>query len=273
MKKKLSNLAIVLLLSAVTGSTALAIAPLGPPTAGLDQGQKRVAFEYGYRKADLEASGFKASAWGSVSVSGVYSGSLTLSDVESNAFIANIGYGATENWELYALLGIADVQIDDVGGSKDLGIDGDYGAYYGFGTKLTFQKEEPLSWGAMFQMDWTNSEDGDDWFELEIFDDEDVEVDYYEIVIAVGPTYEMNEQLRIYGGPFFFLLDGDFDWEIRDSFITEGGAKLSFDIEEESQFGGYVGAEYDLAENAPLFVELQFTADSWGFGAGIGWKF
>ncbi|MHC4216753.1 MAG: hypothetical protein ACYSWP_25695 [Planctomycetota bacterium] len=248
MEKKLFLLAVVLLLTAVTGSTALAIAPLGPPTAGLEQGQKRVAFEYGYREADLEASGLKVSAWGTMSVSDVYTGSLTLPDVESNAFIANFGYGATTKF-----------------------FDGSYGPYFGFGTKLTFRKEEQLSWGAMFQMDWTNSDD-DDLFELNFLDDEDVEVEYYEIIVAVGPTYEMNEQLRIYGGPFFYMLDGEYDLEINRSF-SDSGLKLSFDIEEESQFGGYVGAEVDVTEKAPLIVELQFTADSWGFGAGIGYKF
>jgi hypothetical protein len=287
MAKKLFRMTVVFLLAVMTYSPALAIAPLGPPTAGLEQGQKRVAFEYGYRKADLKASGFKVSAWsesgeftfgpftipwGGADVSAVPTGSATISDAESNAFIANIGYGVIENWEVYALLGIADVQIDYVEGAEDLAFDGNYRPYFGFGTKLTFRKEEPLSWGAMFQMDWTNSEE-DDFFELDIFGSDNVEIQYYEIVVAVGPTYEMNEQLRIYGGPFFYLLDGDFKSEITNTMFYDSGSKISFDLEEDSQVGGYVGAEYDLVENAPLFVELQFTADSWGFGAGIGWKF
>ena len=258
----------------MAGSTALAIAPLGPPTAGLDQGQWRVAFEYGYREGDLEASNSKATTWGTIEIDDLDTGaSATIKDVESSAYIANIGYGATENWEVYVLLGAADLQIDYENGTKFF--DGTYDPYFGFGTKLTFRKEEPLSWGAMFQMDWTNSDD-EEFFELDFFDDSHAEVGYYEIIIAVGPTYEMNEQFRIYGGPFFYLLDGEYELEVEDSidFIDEYGyGKLSFDIEEESSFGGYIGAEYDLTENAPLFVELQFTPDSWGFGAGIGWKF
>lgn len=261
MEKKLFHLAVVLILTAVAGSTALAIAPLGPPTAGLEQGQKRVAFEYGYREGDLEASGAKSSDWGD--------------DVEvsSSAFIANIGYGATESWEVYALLGAADIEIagQESGGPDPL-FDGTYDPYFGFGTKYTFRKEESLSWGAMFQMDWTYSDDDEAFeFELDLFGtDIDVEVSYYEIIIAVGPTYEMNEKFRLYGGPFFYLLDGEYEVDVRKS---DSGAKASVDLAEESQFGGYVGAEIDLTENAPIIVELQFTPDSWGFGAGIGWKF
>lgn len=279
MEKKLFHMVVVLLLTAVAGSTALAIAPLGPPTAGLEQGQKRIAFEYGYREADLETSTIKVTAWGNIEIGPIDNPdldlntlifpSVTLKDVESNAFLANIGYGATDDWEIYALLGIAYVQIDKVGNEKALGVDGDYDFGYGFGTKYTFRKEESLSWGAMFQMDWTNSEDSRNTIGN---DDTDVEIDYYEIVIAVGPTYEINEQLRFYGGPFFFMLDGEYDMKLT-SIDGEDGFKMSFDLEEESEFGGYVGAEIDLTENAPLFVEFQFTADSWGFGAGIGWKF
>ena len=279
MEKKLFRSAVVFLFAAVTCSSALAIAPLGPPTAGLEQGQKRIAFEYGYGKVDLEASGFKTSAFGSAHISGGSgSGTATVSDVESNAFLANIGYGATDNWEAYALLGMANVQIDKVGNAKELGADGDYGFGYGFGTKYTFRKEESLSWGAMFQMAWSNSDDSgtltdDDFFGAEVeLAKTDVEIDYYEIIIAVGPTYEMNEQLRIYGGPFFCMLDGEYDMKISAP-DGESGMKISFDLEEDSQFGGYVGAEYDLAENAPLFVELQFTGGGWGLGVGIGWKF
>jgi len=280
MEKKLFRSAVVFLLAAVTCSSALAIAPLGSPTAGLEQGQKRAAFEYGYGKADLETGKIKVTTWGDMTIGGAHSVTgpgVTLKDVESNAFLANIGYGATDNWEVYALLGMANIQIDKVGTAKELGADGDYGFGYGFGTKYTFRKEDSLSWGAMFQMDWASSEASGtvtgDFFGTNVeVAKTDVEIDYYEIVIAVGPTYEMNEQLRIYGGPFFFMLDGEYDMKLTGK-GGEDGFKMSFDLEEASQFGGYVGAEYDLAENAPLFVELQFTGDSWGLGAGIGWKF
>ena len=142
--------------------------------------------------------------------------------------------------------------------------DGDYGFAYGFGTKATFAKNDNVSWGALFQMGWTKSEDT--YTDTDFgFGTVDLEADFYEMQIAVGPTYEM-QGWRIYGGPFLYFLDGDLDFKAV-------GVSGSFDLEEESQFGGYVGAEFDLAENCLLYVEGQFTSDAYTVGTGIGWKF
>jgi len=76
--------------------------------------------------------------------------------------------------------------------------------------------------------------------------------------IAVGPTWKLNDTLSIYGGPFVHLIDGDVE---------------NADLEEDSAFGGYVGAEAALADNTSLFGEIQLTGSGWAIGAGIGWKF
>jgi len=238
MERRLLLLAVTFLLVTMTYSPALAVAPLGTPTAGLKQGQFSAAFEYAIGEADLEVSGHGISE--------------TLKDVESNAFLANLGYGITDDWEFYVLLGVANVQADD------LDFDGDYGFAYGLGTKYTFARDESLSWGAMFQIDWNKSEDK--------VSGVDIEFDYYEMTIAVGPTYELSDTMRIYGGPFFYFLNGDLKG-------TYESMSATFDLEEESMFGGYVGLEVDLDQSASIYGEFQFTGDAWTFGTGIGWKF
>ncbi|MBW8038885.1 MAG: hypothetical protein FVQ85_02670 [Planctomycetes bacterium] len=147
-------------------------------------------------------------------------------------------------------LGFADVKAE--------GFDGDGEFAYGFGTKVTLTEKDAISWGGLFQMNWFESED--DILGI------DVNIDAYEIQIAVGPTYEA-ENMRFYGGPFLHLVDGDVDAEIL------GFSLDLFDIEQESEFGGYIGAGFDIAEDSYLNVEFQFTGDAWAVGVGLGKKF
>jgi hypothetical protein len=224
MNKKLLLVVVILTALALT-SSALALAPMGPPTAGLKTGQFRIGAEYSYSDVDMKLEGEK------------------IDNVTSNMIFGNLGYGIMDEWEGFARLGVANIEVED--------FSGDYGFAWGLGTKVTFLKQENLNWGALFQMTWTNSED------------EGVEFDFYDMQIAVGPTWKCSDTLSIYGGPFVYLADGDVD---------VGGLGTG-DLEEDSAFGGYVGAEAALADNTSLFGEVQFTGAGWAIGTGINWKF
>ena len=253
MAKKLLLLTVVFIVVALTGSAALALAPMGTPTAGLKQGQFRAGVDYSFSETDLELKWSDATD--------------TIKDLQSNGIWANLGYGLADMWEAFVRLGAANGEFDKIEtaeGDEDVGFDGDYGFSFGFGTKYTFwQQQENLNWGTLFQINWLNTED-----KILTGDDEDgaseskVEVDAYEIQIAVGPNWKATDSLSIYGGPFLHFLNGDLDTE------DETG-----DLEQESEFGGYVGSQVDLAENTSLYGELQFTGDAWAFGTGIAWKF
>ncbi|MBN2020592.1 MAG: hypothetical protein JW749_10260 [Sedimentisphaerales bacterium] len=262
---------IVLLTALVCASAANAVGPLGPPMAGLKQGQSAVAIEYGYSRSDIE-----------ISDAGI---NETIDNIKSNAFIVQPGLGVTDDLETYALLGFAD--------AKFKGFDDNYDFTYGFGTKLTFMKQTNVSWGAIFEMDWRSIEDSG------------ADIDYYEMTIVVGPTIHITDTFRIYGGPFYYILNGDIDVDdtgvsptggedegpppYEDEFIYESvrGASVkgmsladlgdlgdgSFDLEEDSGFGGYIGAELDLNPNTSWYNEFQLAGNSWFFGTGINWKF
>lgn len=224
-RKRVLLLVVALMVAGLWSSAAWALRPMGPPMAGLEQSQMSIGFDFAWSEMNLEVEGD------------------TVDDVESIAYLAKLGYGIADNWEAFIRLGIAGIDIDDEGFS------GDDQFAYGFGTKVTFAESDPLTWGGLFQMDWTKSED------------EDVELDAFEIQIAVGPTYQM-EGMSIFGGPFLHFVDGE---------GTEPGD--TFDFEQESEFGGYVGAQFDIAENASCFVEYQVTGDASGIGVGIAWRF
>lgn len=216
-------------------SQAFGLTFMGPPMAELEQGQKSAGFNLSYSEMDVEVSAFGLSG--------------TLDDVESFTYLVNIGYGISDNWDAYLRLGLTDIEFEDFDSSSEFA--------YGFGTKVTFGQQDAVTWGGLFQILWSEADDT----VLGIKD----EIDYYEIQIAFGPTYDYDG-ISIYGGPFLHFIDGD---------IKESGPGYSItgDIEQESEFGGYVGLNAELTESANWQIELQFTGDAYAICTGLGWKF
>ena len=150
MEKQVRVLSLGLIVVMAGGSSALALAPLGPPTAGLNQRQLRLGGEYSYGETDLDIDGD------------------TLNNVESSMIFGNLAYGITDTWEAYLRLGAAstefdvavpsyawpeevrDVFVSDAMVFPNVEFDGDYEFAYGLGTKCTFATQpENLHWGAM----------------------------------------------------------------------------------------------------------------------------
>ncbi len=251
MEKRILLLVVFLMGVGLWSSSTLALAPIGPPKASLEQGQYSAGIEYSFSEMDIEVSGYGLTA--------------TQKDVESNMVFANLGYGIVPNLEAFVRLGAANAETE--------GFSGDTQFAYGFGTKATFFQEGDLIWGGLFQMSWFNSEDTVNLVAFGHTFTGTQEIDAYEIQIAVGPTYEI-EGLSIYGGPFLHLVGGNYDVSgtVTGPIVNESGS-LSFDVEQESEFGGFVGAQFDIAENASLCVEYQLTGDASAIGAGIVWRF
>jgi opacity protein-like surface antigen len=277
MNKKLLVLVVVFTLFALAGSSALALAPMGPPTAGLKTGQVRAGVEYSYSNVDLKVEDDEDT--------------YTIKDIKVNMFTVNIGYGIMDEWEAFARFGAANAKKSNIWDEEDdeytVDFSGDYKFAWGLGTKFTFLKQENIDWGVLFQIGWLNTEYGDSG--SEVFEemgtyawDDTFKLSVYDMEIAVGPTWKAAEGLSIYGGPFFNLINGDLDedWtETYDDGETEpeiDSGTWSADVKQKAVFGGYVGAQFDLSENASVFGELQFTGGTcgaWTFATGVGWKF
>jgi hypothetical protein len=266
----------VVVVVAVSASVALALPPMGPPMATLKQGQFSAGFEYGYSDMDLEVDVKQSLTAPGVDVSAKESGPLD--DFKSNMLFGRLGYGVTDNWEVFMRLGVADVEMEDW-------FDGSYGFAWGLGAKATLLKQDSLTWGGLLQVTWFNP--GDDKLtdivsvpagegEADVTISGNGEVDWWEIQIAVGPTWQ-RDGFCIYGGPFLHFLNGDYDEKLTGTLTNPGDvvSRLTADIEEDSALGGYVGAQWDIGKwinNASWNAELQFTGDAWAFGTGVIWR-
>jgi hypothetical protein len=236
MEKKLL---VVLVVVGLCSTVALALDPMGPPTASLKQGQFNGSLEYSYSNMDLRVEGGE------------------LKDVKMNKGYANLGYGIADNWEAFIRLGGAEADFKDDG----LKYEGDIGFAYGFGTKATLYQQSPeLKWGGLFQMSWadlsgTAKETGEGEYK------EDIDLLAREIQIGVGPTWTPSKGFSIYGGPFVHFLHADWN------------NAASVDMTEANSFGGWIGAQVELGEDACVNAEWMTTGDVDAFGLGVVCKF
>jgi len=255
----MKKMAVVLgLIVAMMSVNAFGVGFIGTPTAELDQGQWNVGFNYTYMSMDLAKTKM---------TEGPDSLKLEINDNNIQRYYAAGGYGLTDAWEAYVQLGIADVKAQ----SKEEGevseghnFDNDFA--WGWGTRYTFYEQDNIRWGATLQMNWLDTSVDHKSA------DEKMQIDYstYDLLIAVGPTADMDGW-SLYGGPFFYMLDGDLDAKITPT--VGDTTKSSGDLEEDSNFGGFVGAQISLKENCDLTTELSFTGDGWAIGAGVAWAF
>jgi len=293
-------------------SAVLALDIMGPPSAGVKKGKLSLGVDYSHSRTGVKLN------QGSGSWKGFNNGVLSLSDsgrissqsiknLKLNKVFANIAYGVTDDWDVFLLLGGANADFNYKDGPQRLfGItppilsssmlfptgqkaDGDNSFAIGFGTKVTFCKHEKLKWGGLFQLSHFSDSDGkrsgtydsgqgimtvtgsSQWSHY-------VDIEITEIQIAFGPSYELTENILIYGGPFFHIVDGRVDGKYSESgqlgvtavdYLTE----YSYDIDERSIFGGYIGLQVKNAGNISFNIEYQHTAFADGLGINLLWAF
>ena len=229
-------------------SNALAIDFMGPPNTQLKKGQTSVGLIYSLTERDFNING-----------NGV---SKTLHNVRSDRYYANLIFGLEDWWELGFRYGAADTDCHDkkfTGGVEFA---------WGVGTKFTLTEDEDVKWGGLFQMNWFQT---DERYNTNLTEyglstgKYYVETEGYEMLFAAGPTFQ-KRGWKLYGGPFAYLVDGDFD-------ATLSGTTTHFKLQQEEIFGGYIGAIFTLIENTTFTIECAANGDGTSVGALLGWKF
>jgi len=169
-----------------------------------------------------------------------------LDDVDRDLYLGRAGIGIFDGLEVFGRIGIG--EIEDLGNES----------VWGLGTKATFGKKDNVSWGVLFQLTSLSADETGHIGGYELNKDFDVR----EYQLAIGPTFD-NGDSSFYLGPFFHFIDGDAD------LVTHG----SVDIEQESEFGFYIGILWELADNTSLNIEFQGTDDAKLGGIGLVYKF
>ena len=290
MEKKIALFAVAFMIVIVTNSAVLALTPMGPPKAMLGQDRWDIGVEYGYQSMDLEATGTDIdivtnSVFPETNWIATRKGKYEINDFKSNVILGRLGYGISDSWDAFVRLGAVDGQCDldqtfsDGARHEYRDFDGSFGLAWGFGTRATFWQDGEISWGGLFQMTWMEPDDSSISGTLlpdNLHYSGTADIDIREVQIAIGPTWRIEDNLRVYGGPFLHYIDGDLDVSGGTTTSNPGeriDMKSSCDIEEKSQFGGYVGANFDVDENTSCFIEYQLTDDAWAIGLGGARRF
>jgi len=267
-------------------STALALDFMGPPSAGLKKGQLGLGADYSYTRMDIgldngvvTSTFYKFGAVFSSTTSKI--SSFTLKRLKMHKLYANIGYGITDNWEVFIRLGGVNPEFSGnffptSPASQSRDYNGDVGFAIGFGTKVTFYEKDKLKLGALFQMSWASSHataSGTDFRES-------VDIDIIEMQIALGATYQLTEKITIYGGPFWHFvnfngsdLHGYRSYDSNPAQQEKWISRSSYDLDDISNFGGYIGAQYEIFKDTLCCIEYQHTRSADALAMSVRWKF
>lgn len=277
-------LCFMIMIVGMGSSTAFALDLMGPPTAGLKQEQFKVGIDYSYSKMDLELSG---RSWIEY-IDGIFwdagkPESFKLKNFKTNKVYANLGYGLADHCEAFLRVGGANARFGDSVWLAGEEFDGGTDFAVGGGIKATFFEEDALKLGGMFQVNWAEFNGKlkpDNWPTFDYPSADCVEIQLAEIQIAVGATYDLADNFSIYGGPFFHFVDGDLDDDYGSPEVDDLGnvtgfitSSYSWAIDEDSTFGGYIGARVKFTENCSFDIEYQHTSAADAFGVSLMWRF
>jgi len=262
------------------GVNSMAVDFMGPPTAGLKEGQWKMGYTFHYSENDLLAD------FSSFSINGVEykidSGDVKIDAVKVARNYFTLNYGLVDDrMEIYGFIGCADTKADtgiDIF-SENLTFNGNNDYAFGIGTKVTTNKYDNADWGVLIQASWLKSADTlGSWagvYEGHTYSAKyDVEFRAYELQIAVGPTIKVMEGWKVYGGPFVYVLHGDLKEKLSGTVDGEPGyLESSGHLKQDNGIGGYIGTQIELFKNAAIGAEYASTGTSTGFGVNISWTF
>lgn len=259
---------------ALSASTTVALDPMGPPVAGMSAGQMQVGGEYSYSTMDLELGEGRWVEYldGAFSAAGTAM-DFDLKDFKAHRAYVNVGFGPTDYFDVFVRLGGTEAEFgdsiwldqEDFESSTDVAIGG--------GLKATFYENGPLQIGGLVQANW--SEYNGTLFASDWLAADHVTIEIAELQAAVGAAFTWAERFAIYGGPFLHFVSGDLDDTFSEVDGGTGGllrSKYSWEIEEDSIFGGYFGANVNLSENCTFSVEYQLTGAADAVGLSLLWR-
>lgn len=262
----------VILMLSVTSASALNFS--GPPTAELESVQWSLGYSYSYFDMDLDETPIDWADYDNGTLDAGGTDKLKIKDLKTQRHYFVFGYGVTDSWEIFGQLGLADVKTE-AKWSEDsslelnhLNFDNDFA--WGVGTRVTLAEQENVKWGVSAQMNWLDTSVDYSYSEPGYSSNTRFDFESYDLLVTLGPTVDMGS-FKLYGGPSFYMLRGDFSEKGYDSDNFTWCA--SSDIEEESNFGGLIGGQCMLSKSYVLSLDISATGDGWGAGAGVQYKF
>jgi len=268
--RKIWLLGLALITIGLGGSNVYALGMMGPPTAELEKGMFSGGIEYTYSSMDLDLIEGQANIYrnGEFYGSGIVE-SITIKDFQVNTLYAAVGYGIFENYEAFVRMGVANGTFGDSLWEEREEFNNKYNFAIGAGLKATIYTGFAWKIGGLFQINRIELDGEIDSSSWNIPQPQFAEISTTEMQIAIGAKYLWTRRISVYGGPFAHFISGNFDYEftrITNDFDT---GEYSWEINEGPTYGGYLGAQIEIAKNCSANIEYQHTSNANVFGANI----
>jgi len=268
--RKIWLLGLALIIIGLGGSNVYALDMMGPPTAELEKGMFSGGIEYTYSSMDLDLIEGQANIYrnGEFYGSGIVE-SITIKDFQVNTLYAAVGYGIFENYEAFVRMGVANGTFGDSLWEEREEFNNKYNFAIGAGLKATIYTGFAWKIGGLFQINRIELDGEIDSSSWNIPQPQFAEISTTEMQIAIGAKYLWTRRISVYGGPFAHFISGNFDYEftrITNDFDT---GEYSWEINEGPTYGGYLGAQIEIAKNCSANIEYQHTSNANVFGANI----
>ena len=267
---------------AVTGvfpSIAPGGAPMGLPGAIVGEGRWAIGAEYGREQGDVDAFGRVDEVFLNDS-SFFWTQPFEINDLTSNMIFGTLAYGICDNWDIFARVGAADAKDKIVALAADTDalerqddFEGSFGLAWGAGTRATFCRAGPWSFGGLMQVTWFRPGNSDFSVADPLIPDEswvgDVKLSYWQAQASLAAAYQIDKW-RLWAGPFLQFVRGDMDFNGRAVLDGAGVSTIRWtsNLQESSEIGAHFGVNWELSDLFDLWVEGQITADSWLVGIG-----
>jgi hypothetical protein len=205
MKKELYSVSFILALIVMFVSVSpVAIAgTVGNPTATVAKGSFLVGAEIDFWKRDMKNGG--------------------TFDVEGTKILVKGTGGISDNIDVFAKIGMAEVE------------DSDMGLAIGVGGKVNVYKRGKVKAGIVAQILYWSGEDSG------------VDIDITEFDLAFGGSYDVTKEFDCYGGLMLAMVQGD----------ANGN-----DFNEDDPIGIFLGGEFDITPAVKAGVELRLISET-----------
>lgn len=273
MNMKLSGTTILIL--SLCSSVTLARTPMGPPTTSHEKGKWSIGFNASETETDLKLHDTAGTTFFTRD---------TAHDFEIESVMGKLAYGINDNWEISFGFGVSESQYTEAtswttGPSIEaIGVDfeSDSGYTAEIGTRVSIYDDGPLGIGASFQFNWL-SLDGTylqtKWtdFALDSLGGAELEMDIMVFQFAPGISYEIFDDIKLYGGPLWQWIEGDGSADGLNGSLT--GQVGEGDIKQDSVFGGLIGFYHNIGSDTTVNFEWSATGSSETFAFSMAKKF
>ncbi|MEJ2647054.1 MAG: hypothetical protein P8016_01440 [Sedimentisphaerales bacterium] len=269
------RLSLMFLITLMMCGSALAMDPLEPPASDILKWQLQAGFEYSFSSMDIKlTNGSYIEESTSQPTETGDAIDVDIENIDLDKLHLYFGFGIEKNFELFVRLGAARAEFENDLLDPLGKFDSDYAPSIGGGLRMTFMEDRNLKIGGVVQASWTKNTGK--ITPSVFFSPSFITMDMTEIQVALGALYQWTDYISFYGGPFYRYVTGDFE----DQYIGYNniGAytindKFTWDIESNSDFGGYLGTQVELDKNFFLTCEYQMASNADTLAAGVMLKY